>query len=121
MVKSRLLDKGAEWLLVYPEVTVVNRRGTHVRQPVKTPVRRRATVVADRSQTADVQGQIDVEIIKVIMRDAPIGPWSKVARERDGQEFDLTAPPHFTQGATRATRHAEFTLRARSKLGVPRG
>lgn len=121
MVRSRLLDKGTVQLDVYPEVVVVNNRGTRVRVPADTPVRCRATILKDRSQTADVQGQIDVEIVRAVTRDAPVGPWSKVVRVRDGTEFDLTAPPHFTDGASRASRHAEFTLRSRGQLGVKHG
>lgn len=119
MVRSRLLDKGRVEIQVYPEVVVVNKRGTHVRVASETPVTVYATKSKDRSQTADVQGQIDTEIVRYVTRSAPVGPWSKVSV--DGVEYDLTAPPHRSSGATKASDHIEFTLRSRSQLGVPRG
>lgn len=119
MVRSRLLDKGRVEVLVYPEVTVVNNRGSHVRVASDTPVKVFATKSKDRSQTADVQGQIDTEIVRYTTRSAPLGPWSRVSI--DGVEYDLAAPPHRSVGATKAVSHIEFLLRARSQLGVPRG
>lgn len=118
MVRSRLLDKGRVKVLVYPEVTVVNKRGSHVRMPADEPVVVLATKAKDRSQTADVQGQIDTEIVRYVARSAPIGPWSKVVV--DGIEYDLASPPHVSSGPSKSVDHVEFLLRARSQLNVPR-
>lgn len=119
MVKSRLLDKGAVWIEVFPEIVETNSRGRTIRLPSTVGVMCRATISKDRSQTAVLQGQIAIEVMRVVVRKAPVGPWSRV---RIGEEdYDLTAPPHFTPGASKATAHAEFTIRSRSELGTPRG
>ncbi|GAA1411913.1 hypothetical protein AUR04nite_00510 [Glutamicibacter uratoxydans] len=116
MVRSKLLDRGAQWMDIYPEVVVINKRGAKVRQPADKPVRVRVTTAVDRSQTADVQGQLDMDIMRVIARNAPVGPWARVVM--NGIEYDVTAPPRHSPGVSKASRHTEFTIRDRSSLGA---
>ena len=115
MGRSRLLDRGREWIDIYPEEIVINSRGSKVRQPSKVPVRVRCTTSVSDSQTADVQGQLDIGVVNVIARNAPVGPWARVVLK--GVEYDVAAPPRHTPGVSGATTHTEFILRDRSGLG----
>ena len=115
---AKLLDRGREFILVYPEETVTNSRGTPTKQPSATPVRVRVTTRSDRSQVADLPGQIDTEAVKCIARTAPVGTWARIVYQ--DKEWDLAVPPRWAAGMTRATRHVEFTIRSRSGLGAER-
>lgn len=119
MPRSALLDRGREFVDIYPETIVVNSRGTPVKVPAKTPVRVRVTTTADRSQVAELSGQIDTQVIKCHARTAPLGSWARVVY--NGEEYDLAEPPRFVEGVSRATRHVEFLIRSRSGLGAPAG
>lgn len=119
MVRSRLLDRGASYVDVYPEIVVVNARGTKKRVPADVPVRVRVTTAVDQSQIADLSGQIQMKVLRIVARTAPVGSWGRIVYE--GEEYDLSAPPRFTPGASKLTRHVEFTIRSRSQLGVAGG
>lgn len=119
MARSALLDRGREFVDIYPEVVVVNDRGTPVKMPSKTPVRVRVTTTKDRSQIAELSGQIDTDIIKCSTRSAPLGSWVRIVM--NGEEYDLAEPPRFAPGVSRASKHVEFTIRSRSGLGAPAG
>jgi len=118
-VKSKLLDRGSQTILVYPEVEVTNSRGDRVRVPSETPVPVRVSMSKDRNATAELPGQVDVKIIRCVTRDAPIGAWARVVFE--GEEWDVAAPPHFSAGVSKATRNVTFTLRSRNDVGVRDG
>lgn len=105
-------------MFVYPEVEVINDRGTRKKVPADTPVKIFVTTAVGQSQTADVTGQISMNIIRCLTRSAPVGPWSRVVL--DGLEYDIDAPPRFTPGASKASSHVEFTIRSRSQLNVPK-
>lgn len=117
MHRSRLLDKGREILLVYPEVTVINDRGIPTKTPATTPVEVRASIMEDRSSTAELPGQVTNRVVRMNCRSAPLGPWSRVFY--NGEEWDLTFPPYRTNGASRSTEHIEFVIRSRNKIGSP--
>lgn len=119
MPRSALLDRGREYVDIYPEVTVVNDRGLPIKTPSKTPVRVRVTTTKDRSQIAELSGQIDTDIIKCFARTAPLGSWARIVM--NGEEYDLAEPPRFAPGVSRASKHVEFTIRSRSGLGAPAG
>lgn len=119
MPRSALLDRGTEFVDIYPEETVVNSRGTPVKVPSRTAVRVRVTTTEDRSQVAELSGQIDTQVIKCHARSAPVGTWARVVYQ--GREWDLAEPPRFSAGVSKATRHVEFLLRSRSGLGAPAG
>ena len=114
MNRSRLLDKGREKILVYPEVTVTNNRGDIVRIPSETPVEVWVTASAQRQGDAEIPGQVSVKSVRCIARDAPVGSWARIVYQ--GEEWDLATPPRWTQGLSRATKHVEFILRSRNKL-----
>lgn len=115
-----LLARGREIIYIYPETQAFNKRGDLKMIPADEPVRVRCTTSMDRSQMADLPGQIDVHIRKVIAQRIPLGPdgrpatWSRIVY--NGQEYDLGAPPSFNRGVTRATDHWSFTIRSRSNL-----
>jgi hypothetical protein len=115
-VKSKLLDRGASVIQVYPEVEVVNARGERVRVPAETPVSVRCSMSKDRNTTAELPGQVDVKIIRCVARKAPVGAWVKI--EYNGEEWDLAAPPHFGEGVSKNTRNVTFTIRSRNDVGA---
>jgi hypothetical protein len=112
--RSRLLDKGRELILVYPEVTLTNARGDTVRLPSETPVEVWVTASAQRQGDAEIAGQVSIKSVRCIARSAPVGSWAKVVYQ--GEEWDLAVPPRFTAGLSRATQHVEFILRSRNRL-----
>lgn len=115
-MKSVLLDRGRTIIMVYPEVEVVNTRGERVRIPSETPVPVRVSMSRDRNSSAELPGQVDVKIIRCVARDAPVGAWARVSY--DGEEWDLAAPPHFSNGVSKASRNVTFTLRSRNDVGA---
>lgn len=115
-MKSKLLDRGSTTILVYPETEVINLRGERVRIPAATPVPVRVSMSKDRNSTAELPGQVDVKVIRCVARTAPIGSWTRVVY--DGEEWDLAAPPHFSEGVSKRTRNVTFTLRSRNDVGA---
>lgn len=115
-MKSILLDRGRATILVYPEVEVVNARGERVRVASDTAVPVRVSVSPDRNASAELPGQVDVKVLRCVARDAPVGSWVRVVYE--GENWDLAAPPHFSQGVSKATRNVTFTLRSRNDVGA---
>ena len=113
---STLLNRGRATVEVFPEVEVVNARGTVKKVPSEEPVLVSVTISSDQSQVADLPGQIEVRVIRCVARSAPVGTWARVRFE--GEEYDLTIPPHRSPGASRASAHVAFTIRSRSNLGV---
>lgn len=114
MARSRLLDAGREVMLIYPEVLVVNARGDQVRVPAAEPVEIRVTTSAQRQGDAEIPGQVSIKTMRCITRDAPVGSWARIVFR--GEDWDLAAPPRFTPGVSRNTRHVEFVIRSRNRL-----
>ena len=113
-MKSKLLDRGSSIIYVYPEVEVVNARGDTIQVPADVPVPVRVSTSKDRNATAELPGQVDVKIIRCVARDAPVGAWARVVY--DGEEWDIAAPPHFSEGVSKATRNVTFTIRSRNDV-----
>lgn len=118
MGRSRLLDRGGEWMDIYPEVEQVNRRGERLMAPADTPIRIRVTTTYDRPSDAELPGQVHTDLLKVFARQAPFGTWARIVFR--GEEWDLAKPPTFTHGLTKATRHVEFTIRSRNGIQAVR-
>lgn len=114
MARSRLLDKGREKMLIYPEVEVTNNRGDSVRVPATVPVEVWVTSSSQRQGDAEIPGQVSIKSMRCITRDAPVGSWARIVF-RD-EEWDLAAPPRFTPGLSNATKHVEFIIRSRNRL-----
>lgn len=117
--RSILLDRGKESMLIYPEVTVTNARGEHIRIPSTTPVEIWVTSSAQRQGDAEIAGQVSIKSMRCITRSAPVGSWARVVFR--GEEWDLATPPRFTPGLSRATQHVEFIIRSRNRLDEPYG
>lgn len=117
---STLLDRGREIILVWPQVEIITPRGDKKKVPATEPVTLRCTTSEDRSQIADLPGQIDIHIVRVITRKLPTAPdgtpatFSRIMYQ--GQEYDMAEPPRRSFGMSRATDHWEFKLRSRSNL-----
>lgn len=118
MARTRLLDKGAETMLIYPDVEYINNRGERVKAPSDTPETLRVTVAYDRPHDAETPGQVQVKQYKILARQVPFGTWARI--EFRGEEWDLAEPPTETQGTTKTTRHVEFVIRSRGALNAPR-
>jgi hypothetical protein len=114
MVRSRLLDRGAEELIVYVEETAVDSDGNTVKRPSGDGITLRVTSSVDRSADAELPGQVSNKIIRILARQVPAGSWARVIF--DGEEWDLASPPRFTPGATKRLRHIEFTIKSRNRL-----
>jgi hypothetical protein len=116
VTRSRLVTQGQETIDIYPEVKVENNRGEVYKTPSQFPVTVRCTVAEERQSSAELAGQVDVKIVRIICRNvAGTGAQSRVVFR--GEEWDLAEPPHFSTGASRAMRHMELLLRSRNKLG----
>lgn len=111
-MKSRLLDRGSELMLIYPQVEQHDSRGNKVFRPSPHPVTVRVTVSEDRGSDAELAGQISSEVLRVLTRKAPAGSWGRIMF-RD-ESWDIVAPPIKTPGMSRATRHVEFNIRSRN-------
>lgn len=114
MNRSRLLDKGKERMLIYPEVYVLNARGDQVRVPAEVPVEVWVTSSEQRQGDAEIPGQVSVKSMRCITRDAPVGSWARITFR--GEDWDLAVPPRFTVGVSRATSHVEFIIRSRNRI-----
>ena len=119
MARSRLLDKGRERMLIYPEVLVTNARGDTVRIPATTPVEIWVTSSGQRQGDAEIPGQVSIKSMRCITRDAPVGSWARIVFR--GEEWDLAVPPRFSPGISKATTHVEFIIRSRNRLDEPIG
>lgn len=102
-------------MLIFPEVEIINNRGERIMMPADEPVKIRVTTSVDRSADAELPGQVSVKVMRVLARSAPVGSWAGV--EFRGERWDLAAPPRFTHGLSRATRHVEFTIRSTNNSG----
>src|SRR5690349_14514069 len=90
---SRLLDRGSELMVVYPEVSVTNNREQTLEMPdMDNPVTFRVTVSADRPSDAELTGNVQNKIIRVLARDAPVDSWALIIFR--GEEWDLARPDH---------------------------
>lgn len=111
MRRSRLLDSGTDIIYVYPEVKMRDSRNNLVKVPSETPIKMHATTTFDRSSIAELPGQVDVEVLRCVTRDAPVASWARIVY--DNREWDLAAPPRKSPGMSKATRFVSFILRSR--------
>lgn len=111
MARSRLLDRGNEYMQVYPDVEYINNRGERLKAPSDTPITLRVTVAYDRPHDAQTAGQVQVKQYKIFCRQAPFGTWARIVFR--GEEWDLADPPTNSEGLSATTRHVEFTIRSR--------
>jgi hypothetical protein len=119
MVRSKILDKGEETITIYPEVLETNRRGETYRVPAETGVTVRCTVAEERQSSAELAGQVDVKVVRILCRTVQ-GTGSQTRVVFRGEEWDLAEPPHFSSGVSRRMKHMELLLRSRNRLDETR-
>lgn len=98
---------------VYPYREVTDRRGHRVRVVDEdNPVVVVAAFIPDRSSRAELPGQQQIHVVKMIVRDDVAGCelWAQV--EWRGSRWDVVTPPAYHHG-TRHTRHVTVSLRRR--------
>lgn len=94
-------------------ISTTDSRGNIVEAPdptSKTTVR--AAIIPQRSQRAEVAGQVSIDVTRVLVpADIPgVSLWSRA--ELDGEEWDLVTPPALHWGQ-RNTRHWTIDLKRR--------
>ena len=114
MVRSRLLDRGRESLIVYVEETATDSLGNLIKRPSGDGIVLRVTSSEDRSSDAELPGQVSNKVVRIMARQVPAGSWSRVVY--NGEEWDLASPPRMTPGVTSRLKHIEFTIRSRNRL-----
>lgn len=118
MARSKLVDRGEETATLFPEIRVENRRGQVYKTPANEGRTIRVTVAEDRQSLAEIPGQLDVKVVRLIFRwphEDAIGTGSRVLFRNE--EWDLQEPPHYSSGASRAMRHVEILIKSRNQLG----
>lgn len=98
---------------VWRTVIVKDGRGNDVITPIPmNPHLVRAAAIPQRSSKAEVPGQQQINITRLIVDPNMEGVnlWSRV--EYDGRMWDVAAPPAFHYG-TRRTRHWSIDIRER--------
>lgn len=123
MARTTIRDKGREPMVLYPEIIQTGSRGNARKEPdFAHPFFVNVNCSTDRQTTAQIAGQVDSKLLKVIAPwGTPVGSWARV-RFR-GEWWDIRVPPVISD-FTKATRHIEFQLRSRNevvKAGDPGG
>ncbi|RZS39147.1 hypothetical protein EV193_104363 [Herbihabitans rhizosphaerae] len=115
-----LFDSGAT-LDIYPSVRTVDADGNEVWLPSETPitVRGRVQPISSVEQLSFSQraviGQSVTTLYRVIARNAPGGPWSRVVY--GGRDWEVVGEPECRRYSS-ATSHVTAIIRAK---GVPSG
>lgn len=99
--------------VIYRSHDVTDRRGNKARVwTSENPHNVRATIMPERSGKAEVPGQQQINVIRIIVPPnlEDVDLYSRV--EFDGKVWDIAAPPAYRRG-TRHTEHWSITLRQR--------
>lgn len=112
MRHSRLLDRGNETAILYPQIytTDARRNRTATWDPTK-PKSIRVTATTNRQSDAEVAGQLSVRSMTIMTREPISGSWGRVKFR--GEWWDLERPPT-ESGVTKATRHWAVDIRSRN-------
>lgn len=110
---SALLDTGPHIVTIYVEETYVDSYGNTLKRPSQTGVLVRGCLVTPvpGSRAPGSDRRAGSELFKFLARTAPLGKWSRVVWEHDGQTRTLaveSGPDVF--GVSDATRHITATL-----------
>ncbi|ASU81408.1 hypothetical protein CDO52_00195 [Nocardiopsis gilva YIM 90087] len=108
-----LLDRGEEFLDIFPEVTTTDDLGNVIVRPADEPVRIRASVQPVTSDELSAVGQDLATTYRVICRSAPLGAWSRVRWVTNGGTWwDVIGRPR-RYGMSRRTAHIDALIRER--------
>lgn len=112
MVSSRQRRRG-QLTKVWKQQLVIDNRGNEVWvADADGPHEVRAAFIPQRSSRAEVPGQTQINVTRMIV-DAnltDVGLWSRI--EHDGKQWDVVSPPALHWG-TRKTRHWSIDIRER--------
>ncbi|WP_394615886.1 hypothetical protein JNUCC0626_40150 [Lentzea sp. JNUCC 0626] len=98
---------------VWKAVQAIDRRGNHVtRAQPDGPHEVRAAFIPQRSSKAEVPGQQQINVTRMIVSAdlEDVNLWSRV--EWKGRQWDIVSPPQYHHG-TRRTRHWSLDIRER--------
>lgn len=114
-----LLDRGAETLDVYPEVTTTDDLGNVVVGPASEPVRITASVQPVTSDELAAAGQDLITTYRLIARTAPVGAWARIRWVNNGGSWwDVIGKPR-RYGMSPRTAHIDAILRERKDPPTP--
>jgi hypothetical protein len=104
--------RGREAKIWKQKAVIDNRGNTLMVADADGPYVVTVAQVPERSARAEVPGQAEINVIRIIVDpEIPdVGLWSRV--ELDGRVWDVVSPPGFHHG-TRTTRHWSINLRER--------
>lgn len=101
-------------IIVYPRKNIVDSRGNEYLTPDLTkPRAMKAAVIPQRSSKAEVPGQQQIDVVRLIVDPdlgADVGLWGRV--HYAGEDWDIAAPPAYHHGS-RGTRHWAIDIRRR--------
>lgn len=100
-------------VLVYLLTMITDQRGNDVLVPdLENPVTITAAAIPQRSQRAEVPGQQQIDVVRLIIpaNIGDVGLWGRVLYQ--GDYWDIVAPPAYHHG-TRKTRHTSVDIRRR--------
>lgn len=98
--------------------TTLDRRGNTTQRATEVgPIDVRAAFIPQRSARAEVPGQQEIEVTRMLVDpDLPdVTLWSRV--EWRGDMWDVVAPPVYHHGSHRTVRHWSIDLRKRPLSG----
>ncbi|WP_202971134.1 phage head completion protein [Saccharothrix sp. ALI-22-I] len=98
---------------IWKTVQTTDRRGNHVtRAEPSGPHEVRAAFIPQRSSKAEVPGQQQINVTRMIVSAdlEGVNLWSRV--EWRGKQWDIVSPPQYHHG-TRRTRHWSLDIRER--------
>lgn len=120
-MRSRILDRGAEVMEYFPPHLQRDARGNELwtvdDNNLPEPIVFRATTSYDRGAKAELTGQVNIPVLRVLTRFVPGSVYGRIRYA--GQMWDIAAPPRQTPGATSSLQHTEFTIRGRNTLPRP--
>lgn len=99
---------------VWKRILVTDGRGNKVlTADPNSPYEETAAVIPQRSSKAEVPGQQQINVVRLILKPdlADVGLWSEV--EYSGSKWDVAAPPAYHHGTRRHTRHWSIDIRER--------
>lgn len=115
-MRLRVLDRGREEIILYPEEWQTSRSGVKLKVPSDIGVTVPCTAAEERQSTAELPGQVDNKVTRINCRIVE-GVGSNSRAFFRGEEWDIAAPPTISRGHSKALDHMELILRGRNKLG----
>lgn len=112
MVRGSYQRRRGQWVTFYPPKETIDRRGAkHLEADLDKPNRQRVVLTPIRSGRAELPGQAEIDLYKVVFDDAvEISLWGAV--EWDGEWWDVVTPAQYRHG-TKHSRHKSIDIRRR--------